>query len=160
MRQIVIVSVLILFIAYCKFKVNDDGSSLASLFTNLQKKSASASVTCEGDSPSVVTKKLTGKILDNESGSAIANTRITTDPLTTTTISDTDGSFAISGIDASVATLTVNLSATGYPLTQIQVSLVCKNSSYVGLISKIQTSAAGVNPCVLGTSTISNCNIQ
>ena len=152
---------LCILLVQCNFNI--DKPSDLPLLLNYSKGTAPKdrySVVCEADSPTVATKSLKGTVKDYQTGATIANTRVATDPATTSTTTDASGEFTISAIESTTSEVTVNLSASRYSLFSAKIKLTCQNSRIDSLLDPITIAAAGVNPCIAGTSKLNGCNIQ
>ena len=149
----------------CNYKgsSNSDiqGKAILNFQRGLNTKSVGISVSCDTDTPSVATKKITGNVKDFNTLANIANARVSTNPsYATVTLSDASGNFSISGIDSTVTELTMGVTATGYDTLSQKIRLTCQNSIVTILINAVTLSAAGVNSFIMDTSTLDNANIQ
>ena len=158
-------AVLLSVLSNCNYKgaSNSDiqGKAILNFQRGLNTKSVGISVSCDTDTPSVATKKITGNVKDFNSLANIANARISTNPsYATVTLTDASRNFSITGIDSTATELTMGVTATGYETLSQKIKLTCQNSIVTILISPVTIVAAGVNSFIMDTSTLDNANIQ
>ncbi len=164
-RSLGLYAMLLSVLSNCNYKGSSNadiqGKAILNFQRGLNTKSVGISVSCDTDTPSVATKKITGNVKDFNSLANIANSRISTNPsYATVTLTDASGNFSISGIDSTATELTMGVTATGYDTLSQKIKLTCQNSILTILISPVTISAAGVNSFILDTSGLDNANIQ
>lgn len=111
------------------------------------------SAKCETDTANVTTKSIKGKVRDGTTTSAISGAIITTVPVTSTLLSEADGSFIISGISADTTSLTISVAANGYQSKSDTITLTCQNSSTIILLTQVASSPITSTPIGAGTGT-------
>ena len=99
------------------------------------------------------TKSIKGKVRDGTTTSAISGAIITTVPVTSTLLSEADGSFIISGISADTTSLTISVAANGYQSKSDTITLTCQNSSTIILLTQVASSPITSTPIGAGTGT-------
>jgi hypothetical protein len=145
----VVGAILLSVLSNCNYKGanNSDiqGKAILNFQRGLNTKSVGISVSCDTDTPSVATKKITGNVKDFNSLVNIANSRVSTNPsYATVTLTDASGNFSITGIDSTATELTMGVTATGYDTLNQKIKLTCQNSIVTILISPVTIAAAFV----------------
>lgn len=163
--NLLVITLTILIGIHCKYGKSNNSDLLGKALLNFQRglntRSIGFTLSCDTDTPAVSTKKITGKVKDYSTLSAVHNARISTEPATDTVIlTDEAGSFSISGISSTVTELTMGVTATGYDTLSQKLTLSCQNSIVTVLIGKVVLAAAGVNATVMDTSKLDDSNIQ